>query len=52
VPAHLHNFLEGVLTHKARVGVVGLGYVGHPLALLFEEKGFNARQLRAPGYLQ
>ena len=25
---------------QARVGVIGLGYVGLPLALLFEERGF------------
>jgi len=41
MPAHLHTFLEGVRARKARVGVIGLGYVGLPLALLFEEMGFN-----------
>jgi len=41
VPAHLHTFLESVRARKARVGVIGLGYVGLPLALLFEETGFN-----------
>ena len=39
-PTHLQNFLERVRTRKARIGVIGLGYVGLPLALLFEETGF------------
>jgi UDP-N-acetyl-D-glucosamine dehydrogenase len=39
-PTHLQNFLERVRTRKARIGVIGLGYVGLPLALLFEEMGF------------
>jgi hypothetical protein len=41
VPAHLHTFLEGVRARKARGSVVELWYVWHPLALLFEEMGFN-----------
>ena len=31
--SRLHN-------HSARIGVIGLGYVGLPLACLFAEKGF------------
>jgi UDP-N-acetyl-D-glucosamine dehydrogenase len=33
--------LEAIGTRTARVGVVGLGYVGLPLVLLFEEAGFR-----------
>ena len=33
--------LEGIESRKAVVGVVGLGYVGLPLALCFLEKGFS-----------
>jgi UDP-N-acetyl-D-glucosamine dehydrogenase len=29
-----------IASRQARVGVIGLGYVGLPLALLFEERGF------------
>jgi UDP-N-acetyl-D-glucosamine dehydrogenase len=36
----LDTFLEAVRTRTARVGVIGLGYVGLPLVLLFEEQGF------------
>jgi len=36
----LDSFLESVRTRTLRVGVIGLGYVGLPLALLFEEAGF------------
>src|SRR5580765_181495 len=32
--------LNAIRTHTARVGVIGLGYVGLPLVLLFEEAGF------------
>ena len=37
---HRHELLEKIRDRKARVGVIGLGYVGLPLALLFEEAGF------------
>lgn len=30
-----------IASREARVGVIGLGYVGLPLALLFEERGFR-----------
>lgn len=33
--------LEAIRARTARVGVVGLGYVGLPLVLLFEEAGFH-----------
>jgi UDP-N-acetyl-D-glucosamine dehydrogenase len=36
----LDSFLEAVRTRALRVGVIGLGYVGLPLVLLFEEQGF------------
>ncbi len=34
------HLLERIASRTARVGVIGLGYVGLPLALLFEEAGF------------
>ncbi len=33
--------LEGLKKHTANVGVIGLGYVGLPLSLLFAEAGFS-----------
>ena len=36
----LQTLLERIETRQATVGVVGLGYVGLPLALLFESRGF------------
>jgi UDP-N-acetyl-D-glucosamine dehydrogenase len=36
----LDVLLESIRTHSARIGVIGLGYVGLPLVLLFEEAGF------------
>ena len=33
--------LEKISTRKARIGVIGLGYVGLPLALAFSEAGFD-----------
>jgi UDP-N-acetyl-D-glucosamine dehydrogenase len=35
------KLLERIADRTARVGVIGLGYVGLPLALLFEEAGFE-----------
>ena len=32
--------LDRIRSHHARVGIIGLGYVGLPLALLFSEQGF------------
>jgi UDP-N-acetyl-D-glucosamine dehydrogenase len=37
----LQSFLNRVHTRETRVGVVGLGYVGLPLLLVFEEAGFK-----------
>jgi len=36
----LDALLESIRTRTARVGIIGLGYVGLPLVLLFEEAGF------------
>ena len=36
----LEGLLEAIRTRHARVGVIGLGYVGLPLVLLFEQEGF------------
>ena len=37
----MNDLLSKIESHTARVGVIGLGYVGLPLALLFEESGFH-----------
>ncbi|HWW62357.1 MAG TPA: nucleotide sugar dehydrogenase [Thermoanaerobaculia bacterium] len=37
----LQSLLDRIETRTAIVGVIGLGYVGLPLVLLFEECGFN-----------
>ena len=37
---HRHTLASRISDRSARVGVIGLGYVGLPLALLFEESGF------------
>jgi UDP-N-acetyl-D-glucosamine dehydrogenase len=37
---HHRRLLSKIADRSARVGVIGLGYVGLPLALLFEESGF------------
>src|ERR1041385_8627308 len=39
-PQTLDALLESIAARTARVGVIGLGYVGLPLVLLFEEAGF------------
>ncbi len=39
-PQVLHSLLESIHIRSARIGVIGLGYVGLPLVLLFEEEGF------------
>jgi len=36
----LENLLAKITSRSATVGVIGLGYVGLPLALLFKESGF------------
>jgi UDP-N-acetyl-D-glucosamine dehydrogenase len=37
----LDALLGAIRARTARIGVIGLGYVGLPLVLLFEEAGFN-----------
>lgn len=39
-PQTLDTLIELIRTREARVGVIGLGYVGLPLVLLLEEAGF------------
>ena len=39
--AALEVLKQKILTHEAHVGIVGMGYVGLPLALLFSEEGFQ-----------
>ncbi len=39
--SHVDAFLERVASRRAVVGVIGLGYVGLPLVLIYEEAGFN-----------
>jgi UDP-N-acetyl-D-glucosamine dehydrogenase len=40
IPSVLEDLLDKIKTHDARVGVMGLGYVGLPLVRLFASKGF------------
>ena len=40
-PLLLEELLRKIKTHEARVGVIGLGYVGLPLVRLFASKGFT-----------
>jgi len=37
---HKSELLQKIASRTACVGVIGLGYVGLPLALVFEEAGF------------
>jgi UDP-N-acetyl-D-glucosamine dehydrogenase len=37
---HRAELLKRIADRSARVGIIGLGYVGLPLALIFEEAGF------------
>jgi len=37
----MHTFIDKVTSHSAVVGVIGQGYVGLPLALVFAEAGFR-----------
>ena len=41
-----HSLLERIQSHEALIGIIGLGYVGLPLALAFAEKGFQRPRLR------
>jgi UDP-N-acetyl-D-glucosamine dehydrogenase len=36
-----HSFLDKTKSRELRVGIIGLGYVGLPLTLLFSEQKFN-----------
>jgi UDP-N-acetyl-D-glucosamine dehydrogenase len=38
--SHKEELLGKIRGRQARIGIIGLGYVGLPLALLFEEAGF------------
>lgn len=38
--SHLQTFLDRIASREAVIGVVGLGYVGLPLVLIYEEAGF------------
>jgi len=40
-PITHEEWIANVETRKTRVGIIGLGYVGLPLALLFSEAGFR-----------
>jgi len=40
-PPRVKAFLDLVASRQAVIGVIGLGYVGLPLLLLYEEAGFN-----------
>ena len=35
------KIIDLIKTKKAKIGIIGLGYVGLPLALIFSENGFN-----------
>ena len=38
---HTTSFAERIATREARIGIIGLGYAGLPLALAFAEAGFE-----------
>src|SRR5215469_16604693 len=40
-PSAVESFLSKVQTRNLRVGIIGLGYVGLPLSLLFSEQKFR-----------
>src|ERR1700761_193718 len=40
-PEYLSQWLSQVEKRELRVGIIGLGYVGLPLVLLFSEQGFR-----------
>jgi len=40
-PTSLEALKQKFATREARIGIVGMGYVGLPLALLFSEEGFR-----------
>jgi UDP-N-acetyl-D-glucosamine dehydrogenase len=38
---HLSRLLSRVQSHQAHIGIIGMGYVGLPLAVVFAEAGFR-----------
>ena len=46
MPDHYSNLLASIHTAKARVGIIGLGYVGLPLARAFAEAGYPRAWVR------
>src|SRR5215468_752318 len=42
---HKQQLLERLDNHTAQVGIIGLGYVGLPLAVAFAEAGFSVTGL-------
>ncbi len=40
-PPAVESFLAKINSREAQVGIIGMGYVGLPLALTFIEKGFR-----------
>jgi UDP-N-acetyl-D-glucosamine dehydrogenase len=40
-PTRLEALKRKMETREARIGIVGMGYVGLPLALLFSNEGFR-----------
>src|SRR5689334_6996197 len=38
---HAQSLLDLIQSRKSKIGIIGLGYVGLPLALLFAEEGFS-----------
>lgn len=38
---NINSLKQKIMNRKAQIGVIGLGYVGLPLALLFAKKGFR-----------
>ena len=39
--SHKKQLLNKISSHTARIGIIGLGYVGLPLGLTFTRKGFT-----------
>ena len=42
---HFENLIEAIESRKARVGIIGQGYVGLPLAMVMAEAGFHVTGL-------
>ncbi len=41
IPSNAHQLASAISERSARVGIIGLGYVGLPLALAFTERGYR-----------